>query len=54
MFNAHVPICMMSSVPMQTVALARGATAFFSKAGPWSQRGGLLGKLRAQPASLDA
>lgn len=53
-FNAHVPICMTSSVPLQTVALARGATAFFSKSALGSQLGDLLAKLRAQPAPLAA
>lgn len=53
-FDAHVPICMTSSVPVQSVALARGATAFCSKAVLWSQLGELLGRLRPQPGSLAA
>lgn len=47
-FNAHVPICMTSSVPIRAAALARGATAFVSKAALWSQLGGMLAKLRGR------
>jgi CheY-like chemotaxis protein len=49
-FNAHVPICMTSRVPIQDAALARGATAFVSKARLWSQLGSLLRKLREREA----
>ena len=45
-FNAHVPICMVSSVPMQAAALARGATAFLAKARLWSQLDSVLAKVR--------
>lgn len=44
-FNAHVPICMASSVPMQAVALARGATTFVSKSRLWTQLGDLVAGL---------
>ena len=49
-FNSRVPICMTSHVPIQTAALARGATAFCSKAGLWTHLGGLLGRLRERAA----
>jgi CheY-like chemotaxis protein len=45
-FNAHVPICMTSRVPIQAAALARGATSFLSKGNLWSHLGSLLAKLR--------
>ena len=53
-FNAHVPICMTSSVPIQAAALARGATTFISKAALWSQLGSMLAELRAKADSIAA
>jgi CheY-like chemotaxis protein len=53
-FNAHVPICMTSHVPIQAVALARGATAFCAKARLWTHLGGLLGRLRKRAATFAA
>lgn len=53
-FNAHVPIYMMSNVPLQATALARGATAFFAKSGLWSQLGTVLGRFRQRGASIAA
>src|SRR5688572_26600735 len=53
-FNAHVPICMTSSVPIRAAALARGATAFCSKAGLWTHLGGLLGRFRERAAAFAA
>lgn len=38
-FNARVPILMLSRVPVQAAALARGATAFLAKAKLWSHLG---------------
>jgi DNA-binding response OmpR family regulator len=35
-FNAEVPIIMLSNVPVQAAALARGATAFLSKGALWT------------------
>lgn len=52
--NARVPICMISHVPIQAVALARGATAFCSKAGLWTHPGGLLGRLRERATAFAA
>jgi CheY-like chemotaxis protein len=46
-FNAHVPICMTSNIPMQTVALARGATGFLFEGRAIAHLGGSLGKLCA-------
>lgn len=43
--NARVPIFMASSVPIKAAALARGATAFFTKGALWSQLGDALAKL---------
>lgn len=53
-FNAHVPIFMASHVPIQAAALARGATAFCSKAGLWTHLGGLLSRLRERAAAYAA
>ena len=50
-FNAHVPICMFSAVPIQATALARGATAFFSKSAVWSQLGDALARIRGRISS---
>lgn len=44
-FDARVPICMMSRVPMKATALARGATAFFSKSELWPQIEAFIAKL---------
>lgn len=41
-FNAHIPILMMSSVPIEACALARGATAFLAKSRLWTQLSSIL------------
>lgn len=46
-FNAHVPICMTSSVPIQAAALSRGATAFVPKAALWTELGNMVATLRS-------
>lgn len=53
-FDVHVPICMMSSVPMKASALARGATEFFPKSELWIRRESFVVKLRADAAPLAA
>lgn len=46
-FDAHVPICMTSSVPIEAAALARGATAFVPKAAIWPELGNMVTTLRS-------
>jgi CheY-like chemotaxis protein len=53
-FNPHVPIGLMSGVPLEATALARGATAFLPKPRPWSQLETLLAELRRGRAPLAA
>jgi CheY-like chemotaxis protein len=38
-FDAHLPIVMISNVPVGAIALARGATGFFSKRSVWTELG---------------
>lgn len=46
-FDAHVPICMTSSVPIEAAALSRGATAFVPKAALWTELGNRVATLRS-------
>jgi CheY-like chemotaxis protein len=53
-FDARVPICMTSTVPMHAVAVARGATEFVSKSRLWTQLGTIVAKLSRDSAAVAA
>lgn len=43
--NARVPILMLSRVPIEAAALARGASAFLAKSALWTQLGAVIREL---------
>lgn len=52
--NAHVPILMLSGVPIKAAALARGATGFVAKGALWTHLAAIVRQLHRPPRKLAA